>query len=101
MRTPVAVTIAAAALALAASAPLVAQRRAADGPSSDRAWAGRTLWGDPDLQGEWTSEGEYGVPLERPAQFGTRAFLTDQEYAKRLDDVRIRDEHDLAKVDVL
>jgi hypothetical protein len=65
------------------------------------AWNGRTLWGDPDLQGEWTSEGEYGVPFERPAQFGTRQFLTDAEYAKRMEDVRIRDERDLAPVDVL
>jgi len=63
--------------------------------------SGRTAWGDPDLQGEWTSEGEYGVPLERPAQFGTRPFLTDAEYAKRLEDVRNRDERDLAPVDVL
>jgi hypothetical protein len=62
---------------------------------------GRTSWGDPDLQGEWTAEGEYGVPLERPATFGTRRFLTDAEYAKRLEDVRIRDERDLARVDVL
>jgi hypothetical protein len=53
------------------------------------------------LQGEWTSEGEYGVPLERPQQFGTRQFLTDEEYATRLEDVRIRDERDLAPVDVL
>jgi hypothetical protein len=66
-----------------------------------QSWRERTPWGDPDLQGEWTSEGEYGVPLERPTQFGTRAFLTDAEYAKRLEDVRIRDERDLARVDVL
>jgi hypothetical protein len=62
---------------------------------------GRTSWGDPDLQGEWTSEGEYGVPFERAATYGTRRFLTDAEYAKRLEDVRIRDERDLARVDVL
>ena len=61
----------------------------------------RTLWGDPDLQGEWTAEGECGVPFERAPQFGTRQFLTDEEYAKRLEDVRIRDERDLAPVDVL
>jgi hypothetical protein len=66
-----------------------------------QSWRERTPWGDPDLQGEWTSEGEYGVPLERPVQFGTRAFLTDAEYAKRLEDVRNRDERDLARVDVL
>jgi hypothetical protein len=64
-------------------------------------WRGRTSWGDPDLHGEWTSEGEYGVPFERPAQFGTRQFLTDDEYARRLEDIRVRDERDLAPVDVL
>ena len=101
MRIPVALTIAAAVLALAASVHVVAQTRAGGAQTSNGGWAGRTLWGDPDLQGEWTSEGEYGVPLERPAQFGTRPFLTDQEYAKRLDDVRQRDERDLARVDVL
>ena len=67
----------------------------------DRASTVRTLWGDPDLQGEWTAEGEYGVPFERPPQFGTRQFLTDEEYAKRIEDVRIRDQRDLAPVDVL
>ena len=61
----------------------------------------RTSWGDPDLRGEWTTEGEYGVPFERPAQFGTRAFLTDEEYARRMTDIRVRDEQDLARVDVL
>ncbi len=64
-------------------------------------WTQRTPWGDPNLQGEWTSEGEFGVPFERPEQFGTRQFLTDEEYAKRLADVQQRDERDLETVDVL
>ena len=64
-------------------------------------WTTRTPWGDLDYQGEWTTEGEYGVPVERPAQYGTRAFLNDEEYAKRLEDVRLRNEKDLARVDVL
>jgi hypothetical protein len=68
---------------------------------SETTWRGRTPWGDPDLHGEWTTEGEYGVPLERPAQFGTRQFLNDEEYAKRMQDVQVRDEQDLAPVDVL
>jgi hypothetical protein len=67
----------------------------------EQTWNERTPWGHPDLQGEWTSEGEYGVPLERPPQFGTRQFLTDAEYAQRMEDVRLRDERDLARVDVL
>jgi hypothetical protein len=88
-------TLAAAALAITASVQSVAQT------SRESTWSARTSWGEPDLQGEWTTEGEYGVPLERPAQFGTRPFLSDAEYAKRLDDVRVRDERDLARVDVL
>ena len=61
----------------------------------------RTPWGDPDLQGEWTSEGEYGVPFERPVQFGTRQLLTDAEYADRLKQVDLRDKGDLDAIDVL
>lgn len=94
-------TITAGVLAIAVSAHLAGQTRSANVRTSrEGTWAGRTLWGDPDLQGEWTSEGEYGVPFERPAQFGTRQFLTDEEYSKRLEDVRLRDERDLAPVDV-
>ena len=86
---------------IAISVQLLAQTRSAGPANRDAGWSGRTSWGDPDLQGEWTTEGEYGVPLERPAQYGTRQFLTDAEYAKRLEDVRVRDERDLARVDVL
>jgi hypothetical protein len=93
--------VAAAVLVLAASGHAVAQTRSTTVRTDERSWTGRLPWGEPDLQGEWTSEGEYGVPLERPAQFATRAFLTEQEYAKRIDDVRVRDERDLARVDVL
>src|SRR4051812_1230199 len=90
MRTRITVTIAA--LVVAATASTYGA------PST---WTVRTSWGDPDFQGEWTTEGEYGVPFERPAQYGTRAFLSDEEYAKRLDDVRVRNEKDLENVDVL
>jgi hypothetical protein len=89
-------------LAISASVYLAERSpAAAQAPAPERPWTQRTAWGDPDVQGEWTSEGEYGVPFERPAQFGTRQFLTDEEYAKRLEDVRLRDERDLARVDVL
>ena len=43
----------------------------------------RTPWGDPDLQGVWTSNTVTGVPLERAAEFGERLFLTDEEFAER------------------
>jgi len=102
MKTWITVAITASLLATAASVHLVAQTRATGARTSQEGtWLERTPWGDPDLQGEWTSEGEYGVPFERPPQFGTRQFLTDEEYAKRLEEVRIRDEGDLAPVDVL
>ena len=102
MKAPVILTIAAGLVTISASMHLAGLAREANAqPTRDSAWAGRTAWGDPDLQGEWTAEGEYGVPFERAAQFGTRQFLTDEEYAKRLEDVRIRDQRDLAPVDVL
>lgn len=73
----------------------------AEAQESAGAWTQRTSWGDLDLQGEWTTEGEYGVPLERPREFGTRQFLSDEEYAKRLADVEERNERDLRTVKVL
>jgi hypothetical protein len=39
----------------------------------------RTAWGDPDMQGVWRYEGT--IPLERPARYEGRAFLTDEEMA--------------------
>ena len=41
--------------------------------------APRTAWGDPDLQGLWN----HGTitPLERPADYGDRELLTDEEVA--------------------
>jgi len=43
----------------------------------------KTTWGDPDLQGTWTSDNLREVPLERPPQFGTRRILTAEELAAR------------------
>jgi hypothetical protein len=43
----------------------------------------KTSWGDPDLQGTWTSDDSFGVPLERPDRYGNRKLLTDEEYAER------------------
>src|SRR5687767_2997632 len=102
MTARIVLTVAATLVAIAASMQLTGLPRHVNAQTGrDKAWTGRTLWGDLDLQGEWTAEGEYGVPFERPPQFGTRQFLTDEEHAKRLEDVRIRDQCDLAPVDVL
>jgi len=43
----------------------------------------KTPWGDPDLQGVWPGTALLGVPMERPQQFGTRAYLTEQEYTDK------------------
>jgi len=48
----------------------------------------KTPWGDPDLQGVYTTDDLNGVPLERPKEFGTRRFLTEQEYAARSNEVK-------------
>jgi hypothetical protein len=42
-----------------------------------------TPWGDPDLQGTYTTDDLQGVPFERPEAFGTRRFLTEAEIAER------------------
>ena len=47
----------------------------------------RTPWGDPDLQGVWSSDDMEGVPMSRQAQFGDRLYMTDQEFAERLEEV--------------
>ena len=42
----------------------------------------KTEWGEPDLQGVWTSDAALGIPRERPEKFGTRAMLSDEEFAE-------------------
>src|SRR6266487_4269572 len=43
----------------------------------------KTAWGDPDLQGTWTSDDSIGVPLQRPASIGERLVATEAEIAQR------------------
>src|SRR5262245_54615263 len=59
---------------------VLGQNRSA-APASGKAWTPpRTPSGEPDLEGVWTSTTT--APLERPAQFGDRLFLSDQEFAE-------------------
>jgi hypothetical protein len=44
--------------------------------------AAKTPWGEPDLQGVWTSDAALGIPRERPEKYGNRALLTDEEFAE-------------------
>jgi hypothetical protein len=51
---------------------------------TDPNWrAPRTSWGDPDLEGVWTSDDMRSVPAERPEQFGERQSLTEAEFLER------------------
>src|SRR5437763_11033065 len=61
--------------------------------------APRTPWGEPDLQGTWTSQAELGVPFERPGAFGTRQLLTDDEFAQREIQARTQLQSDNAEFD--
>lgn len=40
----------------------------------------RTEWNQPDLQGVWNFSSD--IPLQRPAQYGEREFLTEEEIAQ-------------------
>ncbi len=52
---------------------------AAGGDAAGRWTAPRTVWGQPDLQGLWTSATL--TPLERPEQQAERSTMTDEEAA--------------------
>jgi hypothetical protein len=60
----------------------------------------RTPWGDPDLQGDWTSQSELGVPFERPKEFGARQELSEEEFAKAAERLRAERERDNAEFDL-
>jgi len=91
-----AILISVIAIPLSASAQSSSPSRSAAGSSA----VPRTPWGDPDLQGGWTSQGELGVPFERPKEFGTRQELTDEEFAKSSDRLRSERERDNAEFDL-
>ena len=81
----------AAAMVASAAAGLMADQLP-PGASNAKAAAGsswvqpRTAWGDPDLQGIWTTDDEVRVPVERPKELGTRAVLTEEEMASHHSD---------------
>jgi len=50
--------------------------------------APRTAWGDPDLTGMWPIDKLNGTPVQRPESFGARRYLTDEEFAERVERLR-------------
>src|SRR6186997_3145515 len=70
------------------SSPVAAQAKgSADAMAAKRVnphWkTPRNAWGQPDLEGIWTTDDMRGVPMSRPAQYGDRQYLTDEEFATR------------------
>ncbi|HYR82711.1 MAG TPA: hypothetical protein VE422_01380 [Terriglobia bacterium] len=69
-------------IAILGQAPKPAPKAASK--ATPKIWTGpKTPWGDPDLQGTWTSDDYIGVPMQRPTQVGTREAPTDEEIAQR------------------
>jgi hypothetical protein len=78
-----------------ATAPTPASAQAkgsADASAARRAnphWkAPRNAWGQPDLEGIWTTDDMRGIPMSRPEKFGERMYLTDAEFSDRARDRR-------------
>src|SRR5215469_7438536 len=59
----------------------------------------KTAWGDPDLQGIWTSTAMIGTPVQRPANLGDRTTITDEEFAQREARRKSEEEFDTAPVE--
>ena len=84
---------AAAIVALMASLPVVAQSASTSAPPLviTAYNAGpptpysppRTPWGDPDLQGVWSSDDTSGIPMQRPANLGNELYQSDELWAAR------------------
>ena len=48
-----------------------------------KAWTPpKTPWGDPDLQGTYTSDDCIGTPMSRPANLGEKRYYTEEELAQ-------------------
>jgi len=61
-------------------------------PATKAHTAAKTPWGDPDLQGVWSGDSAFGIPMQRPENLGTKAELTDEEFAEKVKrDERTRD----------
>ena len=72
-------------LALAAPAAGQGQPSGAKTAAAKAPAATRTPWGDPDLQGTWTTDSAQAIPMQRPDQFAGRAELTDEEFKAKVE----------------
>src|SRR5205809_625244 len=66
------------------AAPAAGQAPAVKAAPAAKGWAApKTPWGDPDLQGTWTSDDCIGTPMNRPANLGEKLYYTEAELAQR------------------
>jgi hypothetical protein len=74
-------------LAVAAGSRIAAEPQGGAAARDARPWTQpRTSWGDPDLEGVWTSDDNFSVPLERPVEFADKLFLEGADLEKALKD---------------
>jgi hypothetical protein len=92
----VAVATSPAATQSSSAPPLV--MTALNGASTTDYRAPRTPWGDPDLQGVWSSDDTSGIPRERPEELGNQLFQSDEDYAARVKQVEAGVERGLSAV---
>jgi len=84
MKTRIPSLYALGACALAACSPQSDEGAAEQVANADPTWQHPvTEWGEPDLRGMWPIGHLTGVPLQRPAEFGERRYLSDEELAAR------------------
>jgi hypothetical protein len=79
------------AIAVLASLPLSGQGTSApplvitaynNGPATNYV-VPKTPWGDPDLQGVWSSDDTSGIPMSRPVDLGNNLYQSDEQWAAR------------------
>ncbi|HUQ53105.1 MAG TPA: hypothetical protein VM692_12850 [Gammaproteobacteria bacterium] len=69
----------------AANAPAAVPAEQTAAAATNKNWrAPKFSWGHPNLEGTFTSRDMGGIPLQRPDEFGTRQFLTQEEFQARV-----------------
>src|SRR5262249_34439687 len=82
MRHAVLLLMAAFGVAVLTTPPAMAQT--AKVISAAQSWTQpKTPWGDPDLQGTWTSDDCIGTPMNRPVNLGEKLYYTEEDLAQR------------------
>jgi hypothetical protein len=92
---PVTLMAVAAVLALTAQSALAQNAKAL--PAAKNWTQPETPWGDPDLQGTWTSDDCIGTPMNRPANLGEKLYFTEEDLAQRETQLARQRQNDLVE----